>query len=43
MKFLSEIQEPTKALTSTDHISKNIANQALKFFEDVPQDFSFML
>ena len=35
------IQEPEKALPSTDHISKNIANQALKFFDEFPQDFSF--
>ena len=36
-----EIQEPEKALPSTDHISKNIANKALKFFDEIPQDFSF--
>ena len=36
-----EIQEPEKALPSTDHISKNIANQALKVFEEFPQDLSF--
>ena len=36
-----EIQEPKNAPHSTDHISENIANQALKFFDDFPQDFSF--
>ena len=36
-----EIQEPEQALHSTDHISKYITNQDLKFFEDFPQDFNF--
>ena len=36
-----EIREPEKSLTSTDHISENIANQALKFCDNVPQDFGF--
>ena len=31
-----EIQEPEKALPSIDHISKNIANQAMNFFEEFP-------
>ena len=30
-----------KALTSTNHISKNIANQDMKFLQEVPQDFRF--
>ena len=36
-----EIQELEKSLPSTDHISKNIAIQALKFFDEFSQDFSF--
>ena len=36
MTFLNEIQEPEKALPSTDHISENIGNQALKFYEVFP-------
>ena len=39
--LLDETREPVKTLTSIDHISKNIANQVLKFFEKFPQDFSF--
>ena len=34
------IWDPTKTLTSSDHISKNIANQDLKFDHEVHQDFS---
>ena len=41
MTCLGEIWEAEKILTSTDHISDNIANQALKFFEEFPQDFFF--
>ena len=36
-----EIREPEKDLTSIDHISENIANQALKFLENIPQDYGF--
>ena len=36
-----EIQEPKKALPSTDHISENIVNQAKKFLNELPQDFIF--
>ena len=38
-----EIQEPEKPWTSTDHISANIANQDLKFLQEVPQYFDFAL
>ena len=41
MTCLGEIPEPGKTLTSTDHISDNIVNQDLKFFEGVPQDCFF--
>ena len=34
-----EIMEPAKTLTSTDHISENIANKDLKFLHKVPHDF----
>ena len=43
MSCLGEIQEPEKTLTSIYHISENIANQDLKFVQDVPQDFGFAL
>ena len=36
MTCLGEIREPEKTLTSTDHISKNIVNQDLKFLHDIP-------
>ena len=36
-----EIKEPEKALPSTAHISKNIANQYLKNFDKFPPDLSF--
>ena len=34
--LLDEIQDPEKALASTDHISKNVANQALEFGDTFP-------
>ena len=43
MTCLGEIREPEKTLTYTDHISENIANQDLKFLQEVLQDFSFAL
>ena len=43
MACLGEIRELEKTLTSTDHISENIANQDLKFLHDIPQDFGFYL
>ena len=43
MTCLGEIREPKKTLTSIDHISKNIANQDLKFVHDVPQAFRLNL
>ena len=36
-----EFREPENDLTFTDHISANIANQDLKFFDAVPQDVGF--
>ena len=41
--LLDEIRESAKTLTWTDHISENIANQDLKFLQDVPKDFGFSL
>ena len=40
---LDEIQEPEKDLTYIDHIFENVANQVLKFFDAIPQDFDFTL
>ena len=36
-----EIMEPTKNLTSIDHISTNIVKKVLKFLHEVPHDFGF--
>ena len=34
-----EILDPAKILNSSNHISKNIAKQDLKFVHEFPQDF----
>ena len=36
-----EIQEAEKELISIEHISENVANQDLKFFDKFPKDFIF--
>ena len=37
-----EIREPGKTLTSTNHISENIANHDLKFLHEILEDFGFV-
>ena len=41
MACLGKIREPENILTSIDHMAENIANQDLKFYDNVPQDFGF--